>query len=197
MMAVRTMSLGGGLALASPVLASPALAAEPAGEAAKAEAKAETPACPEGDVCAARPQGVVEAMQAAGYRAVLKTSKKDGSLFIESATQGYGFEVDLMDCKADNAGCESLEFFASFTNDKAIDAEAISQWNRTKRYSTLATNKDGELTFSYDVTTVGGMRQANFADVLAWWDNMLGQFSKFLAEQPDRSAGKGKPKQGK
>jgi sterol desaturase/sphingolipid hydroxylase (fatty acid hydroxylase superfamily) len=44
------------------------------------------------------------------------------------------------------------------------------------------------LAVSYDVATIGGINQANFADIMAWWDTMLGEMRTFFAEDGDGGA---------
>ena len=47
----------------------------------------------------------------------------------------------------------------------------------------MAVNENGSLAFSYDVTTVGGLTKANFADVVDWWQVMLGQVRTYFSER--------------
>ena len=43
---------------------------------------------------------------------------------------------------------------------------------------------DGTLSITYDVTTVGGLNRENFADVVDWWNTMLGLAGKFFKAHP-------------
>ena len=47
----------------------------------------------------------------------------------------------------------------------------------------MAVNDNGTMAFTYDVTTVGGINRANFADVVDWWQVMLGKVRGFFTEQ--------------
>ncbi len=40
------------------------------------------------------------------------------------------------------------------------------------------------LSVNYDLSTIGGLNQKNFADVVEWWAFMLGQLNKFFDEHP-------------
>jgi hypothetical protein len=40
------------------------------------------------------------------------------------------------------------------------------------------------LSVNYDLSTIGGLNQKNFADVVEWWASMLGQLHKFFDEHP-------------
>ena len=44
--------------------------------------------------------------------------------------------------------------------------------------------KDDGLSVSYDVSTLGGLTQENFADVVDWWAVMLGELNAYFKAQP-------------
>ena len=101
---------------------------------------------------------------------------------IESAAAGYDFRINFNDCKSGKE-CRSLGFVVVFEDDGKNTPALANAWNRAKRFSQMAANENGTLAFSYDVTTVGGLTKANFADVVDWWQVMLGQMRTFFAEQ--------------
>lgn len=43
---------------------------------------------------------------------------------------------------------------------------------------------DKSLMLTYDVSTIGGLNQVNFADVVDWWQTMLGQARTFFNAHP-------------
>lgn len=51
-----------------------------------------------------------------------------------------------------------------------------------KRFAQMSVKDDKSMSLSYDVTTEGGINSANFADVIDWWQVMLGEASKFFAD---------------
>jgi hypothetical protein len=141
--------------------------------------------CAASMVCASAPQTVVSALQAAGYKAVLKKSTNTGNPMIESAAAGYDFRVYFYECEA-NKACGSLQFRTDFADDGGNSAALANLWNKEKRFSQMSFDaEDKSLSFSYDVTTVGGLNQKNFADVIDWWATMLGQLGAFFKAHPN------------
>jgi len=132
-------------------------------------------------VCASDPQSVVRALQKAGYKAELSKDAR-GDPKINSAANGYDFVVYFYDCK-DNVHCAALQFSVQFVDDGKNTPELANKWNKNKRFVQMAVTDDDDLTISYDVTTLGGLNQANFADVVDWWQTMLGELRRFFQEQ--------------
>jgi len=140
------------------------------------------PSCPAGLVCASNPQTVVSALQKLGYKALLGTSENSGNPKIDSSAAGYDYTIYFYDCRPEK-GCGSLGFTVVFEDDGTNTAKLANAWNRDNRFSQMAVNDNGTLAFTYDVTTVGGLNQANFADVVDWWQVMLGKVRGFFGEQ--------------
>ncbi len=166
--------------------AAPVARADPPESKAADKVAAKAPDCPASYVCAADPASVVNALQAQGYKAALKKGEKTGKPYISSAAGGYTFSIEFNDC-VDDAQCRTLGFYASFTNDHGLTPDVVNEWNHEKRFSTLAVDKDGDLSFTYDITTVGGLNQVNFAEAVNWWDTMLGDLDKFFAAHPGKA----------
>lgn len=137
--------------------------------------------CGKDQVCASRPQSVVDALQAAGYKASLTKSKATGNPMIESAASGYNYSIFFYECEK-NANCGSLQFQISFEDDGTNTPELANRWNRDKRFGQMSVSDEKTLALAYDVTTVGGLNQKNFADVIDWWSVMLGEAGKFFKE---------------
>jgi hypothetical protein len=137
-------------------------------------------ACPANTVCASDPQTVVAALTAAGYKAKLgKDSTGDPT--IESAASGYEFEVMFYGC-TEGKDCASLQFRSGWKADDVHTPEYANKWNVVKRFAQMSVKDDKSMSLSYDVTTEGGINKENFADVIDWWQVMLGEASKFFAE---------------
>ncbi|KKW92745.1 YbjN domain-containing protein [Sphingobium chungbukense] len=139
--------------------------------------------CGDGLVCASDPQSVVRALQAEGYKAALDKSKTTGNPLIESAANGYNFTIFFYECEQAKK-CGSLQFQLSFEDDGGNTPELANKWNKDKRFSQMSVWDDHSLALAYDVTTVGGLNQKNFADVIDWWAVMLGEAAKFFKENP-------------
>lgn len=164
---MRPIELAGrGAALAfAMALATPAAAAD------------EAP-CGPNLICATEPEKVAAAMRTAGYRAKIEKDS-EGDPAIASAASGYNFTVLFYGCEK-HIRCDSLQFRATFDKDAAITPSVVNEWNADRRFSQLALKPDGTLMISYDVTTIGGLTQPNFNDVLDWWATTSGELSKFL-----------------
>ena len=140
--------------------------------------------CGKNMVCANAPQTVVDALQAAGFKAALSKSKQTGNPMIESAASGFNFHVFFYECE-ENKNCASLQFSTSFNNDDGQNsADLANKWNSEKRFSQMSFDpSDKSLNFAYDVSTFGGLGKKNFADVIDWWETMLGQLPDFFKTQ--------------
>lgn len=140
--------------------------------------------CPASLICASNPQGVVASLQAQGYKAVLGKSDATGNPKITSAASGYDFTIFFYGCEA-GKDCSSLGFSVSFEDDGGNSMALANEWNKDKRFSAMSYDDDDKsLGLTYDVTTLGGLNQVNFADVVDWWQTMLGQARTFFNEHP-------------
>nr|WP_230207049.1 YbjN domain-containing protein [Novosphingobium sp. Gsoil 351] len=73
----------------------------------------------------------------------------------------------------------------TFAQDGTNSAALANEWNLKKRFSTMSFDpNDGTLAISYDFSTLGGLNKANFADVVDWWQTMMGEANKFFKEHP-------------
>lgn len=132
------------------------------------------------------PAQIVEAMKEAGFKAELKTNDQ-GEPFIKSAANGSPFSVEFYGCEGQK-GCQSFQFYSWYKKDPLYTLELVSEWNKLKRFLKLRIDQDGDLALSMDVSAVGKMTQANFADWIDWYQVMDGELDKFLSEKR-RAAG--------
>lgn len=146
-----------------------------------AHAKDDKP-CPAGAICASNPQTVVAALQAAGYKAQL-TKDNEGDTSVTSAAAGYDFDVLFYGCD-NHIKCDSLQFRLTFSPYENHTPDLANLWNREKRLLKAEARPDKRMVFNYDVSTVGGLTQANFTDTAEWWALMLGEVDKFFREHP-------------
>ena len=137
--------------------------------------------CPSGLLCAADPQGIVAALQAEGYQAKL-LSDSLGDPMIASSASGYDYNIEFYGCE-DHKACTSLRFIIWFKDDGTNTPQLANGWNKRKRFIQMAAQDDGRLTVAYDVSTLGGLNKANFADVVDWWQSMLGEVRTYVNEQ--------------
>ncbi|WP_294103884.1 YbjN domain-containing protein [Sphingomonas sp.] len=148
-------------------------------------------ACPSGLVCATNPKSVADALAAEGYRAKVDADNQ-GDPAISSASSGYNFDVLFYGC-VDHKRCDSLQFRATFEKNASSDVVQMNKWNRDRRFSQMAVRDDGTIILSYDVSTIGGLTKANFADVISWWSTILGEASKFFDSNSKDAPAPAKP----
>lgn len=142
--------------------------------------------CAKDLICASAPTGVAAQMMRAGYQALL-FKDGEGDPAVESAAGGYKFYVYFYGCE-NHTQCDSLQFYMSFAADPAHGSAAVDRWNRSKRFGQAALTKTGAFRVSYDLSTIGGVNQRNFGDVLEWWTSLIGGMDKFFAEDKPAAA---------
>jgi hypothetical protein len=138
----------------------------------------DTEPCVTGMVCASDPQTIVNALQEEGYKAKLGTDA-EGDPIVTSAASGYDFDILFYDCE-NHEQCASIQFRVSFSKDADNTPELANKWNLDSRVIQLAATSDQQLRGNYDVTTIGGINKRNFADILTWWQDTLGELRKFF-----------------
>ncbi len=124
--------------------------------------------------------GVAAALQEAGYKAVIKTGD-DGDPYIISSANGEEFTIDFYDCK--DKHCSSIAFSSFYKEDPMWTAALTNEWNAEKRFLRIGVDSKGRLREYLDVSTVGKLTQANFADLIDWYKSMDGALAKFIADK--------------
>ena len=128
----------------------------------------------DGLVLASDPQGVVSAMQALGYSATLGTDGA-GDPTIAGDLNGTQYNVYFYGCES-NANCQWLIFSAGFDMPNGSTPEVVNAWNQNNLVGQAYLDPEQDPFLNYFVTTTGGLTQANFADVVDWWELALGNF---------------------
>lgn len=126
--------------------------------------------------------GVATALQEAGYKAIIKQGD-DGDPYILSAANGEEFSVEFYDCK--DKHCTSIAFASFYKEDPLWTAALTNEWNATKRFLRIGVDSKGKLREYLDISTVGKMTQANFADYVSWYESMDAELGKFIAAKRD------------
>lgn len=145
-------------------------------------AAVDTAKCGAAMVCASKPETIVAALQAAGYKAKASVDST-GDPSIESAASGYRFDIYFYGCK-NHVDCSSLQFQISWGNDPIHTPALANEWNRKERFAQASIGDKHQFVVSYDVTTVGGINQKNFADTIDWWQTMLNDLQTFWRDHP-------------
>ena len=143
-----------------------------------AAAAKDTGLCPASMVCASYPEGVLRAVNGAGIAARLEQDAQ-GDPVVRGEAAGYKFDLFFYGCEGGKA-CDSLQFQVGFRKDAGVTGDLANRWNASKRFLQAGVRPNGDLVFSYDLTTVGGVSAANFGDILTWWEVMLGELPGFF-----------------
>jgi Putative bacterial sensory transduction regulator len=144
---------------------------------------AQTAAAPSGAITAADPASIVKALQAAGYRGSIKTNK-DGRPYVDSAANGSSFAIDLYNCEDNEKkiGCKTMLFSTWWKPEPHLSVALANRYNSKSMFGRAYINDKSELTLEMPVTTVGGINQANFEDLVDWWGVVDDEMEKLIAE---------------
>jgi hypothetical protein len=142
-----------------------------------AQAKDDQPCAPN-MVCASDPTTIISALQKAGYKAKL-TKDAVGDPEIDSAASGYSYSIYFYDC-VDHKQCAAIQFYASFEADPIYTEAFANKWNTDNRFLRARVGAKKELIFDHDVSTIGGLNQTNFADLLGWMESSLSEVNSYL-----------------
>lgn len=138
---------------------------------------------------ASNPAEMAAALRAAGYKAELKKDT-DGDPYIASAANGSNFEIDFYECK--EGKCTSFQFSTYYDADPLWTPALANDWNAHNRFLKVAVNDKGQLTENLYGSGVGKLTQANFADLVDWFQLMDNGLSKFIADKRAAAKSKGK-----
>ena len=138
-------------------------------------------ACAAAMVCASNPDTVMRAMERAGLKP-RKSVDNDGDPMIESDEGSFPFTVYFYGCEQ-HRNCDSLRFELVFRKEADNTPELANKWNAGQRFLQAAVKPDGRLVVAYDLATIGGLNERNFADVLDWWKSQLGELADFFRRE--------------
>lgn len=155
---------------------------------------AEEPPCGKGLICASKPETLVKGLQEAGYKAKLVTPN-DEDPYIETKMSGYSVNLILSDCEK-RRQCRTFSYRLNFVAEPVYTVDFANRWNNKYRFLQVYRLDDGRLGVNYDVTTVGGLNQANFTDLTESFDGTLGTLDQFIEEakqSAEKAASEAKP----
>jgi hypothetical protein len=116
-------------------------------------------------------------MQDAGYQAKIVT-EKNGQKTITSSTGGVRFHVGFYDCKSQR--CASIQFFAGFNTQGALNPVKMNEWNRSKRWARGYVDQVNDPWIEMDVDLSPGGTYEILNDEFAIWRNTLNNFNGFI-----------------
>jgi hypothetical protein len=116
-------------------------------------------------------------MRDAGYKAVIKTDSSNLS-YIESKASGLVFEVNFYGCDGEPARCLQIQFRASFGTSPDQQKKAL-QYNVDKVFG-RAYNSEDSTYIEHPMHINGGVTGDYFKNNLELWDNVLGEFARYI-----------------
>lgn len=130
------------------------------------------------NVSATSPQGVVAALQNAGYKATL-SKDSTGDPLISSSSGGSNFSVFFFGCTK-NVDCRTIQFFAGYSDRKPTLSQ-MNDWNSKKRFARAYIADSGNARIEMDVDLDdGGMSAKLFEDNLEFWVAVMAAFEKHI-----------------
>ncbi|MEN3746889.1 YbjN domain-containing protein [Sphingomonas sp. HF-S3] len=125
------------------------------------------------------PEKVAQALQGAGYKALLK-KRDDGGAYIESAASGSGFSIEFW---CEGSECKSMQFYTWYKKRDWFNTDFANRWNAKYRFVKVAIDADGDLSVYMDISLVGRMSSAHFGDILDWWSVMSDDVGTFIDDE--------------
>lgn len=128
------------------------------------------------------PQAVIGVAQQFGT-AYFEPPDSEGRPAIAGTIDGLNYGVLFYGCEG-NVGCDSLQFYASFTGYEN-SLEFINSWNYDKRFASAYRRPDGSVVLSYDVNIDFGVTATNVEDTFDIWSILMGQFMDRINGVPE------------
>ena len=127
---------------------------------------------------AARPDSVVAALQAAGYKAVLERDSA-GDPKVTSAASGTQFTIFFYGCESHTA-CKSLQLYAGYSMKTKPAVGKMNEWNLGNRFGSAFIDKEGDPNLQWDIVTQGGLSARLFGQIVDRWSSAMGGFQTFI-----------------
>lgn len=130
-------------------------------------------------VVATNPGTIIQALQSAGYRAVLGRDEQ-GNPKIDTTAGGTNFVVYFFDC-TNGRDCRAIQFHSSYETT-APALETVNRWNRDYRYARAFVTADNNPALELDINldAGGGMSRRLFLDNLDLYVSLLPQFERLI-----------------
>jgi Putative bacterial sensory transduction regulator len=122
-----------------------------------------------------------DAMQQVGYRVELVADRPDAP-YLRSATGGIPFEVRFINrMPGGGEGYVDVSFIAALRIQSETPLALVNDWNNTRRFGRLRWAQNVAV-LDMDVSTLGGLTQANLQAQIAIWDQLLQDVVPFLRD---------------
>lgn len=130
------------------------------------------------NITAANPQGVVQLLEAQGFKASLQ-AEPDADPVIYSEVGGTPFAVFFFDCAA-HKRCKTVQFYAGFRHG-GVSFERINAWNARNRFGRAYIDDEGDPRMEMDVNLdPGGVNPGLFRETLDTWTGLVAAFKDHI-----------------
>jgi hypothetical protein len=131
------------------------------------------------DLSSRNPDGIVAAMQAAGWQARLETTQS-GKPVVRSSTGGLNFSVYFDSCNSKNRDCTVLYFNSGFDLANGVDPALLNDWNYNKLVGRAYMDEERDPFLDYVIIGEGGLRPENFRAILDRWAGALDDYARHV-----------------
>lgn len=127
--------------------------------------------------------GLVAALQRAGFTAEVKTQGREVTVLGRIDT--LPFQAFLGNCSPSGGGCTDIELYAGFSGGQKIPLERINGWNARTRYARAYLDEDGDPALQMDLSLQGGISADSLRGHLQTWGMALETYAAFITSRPD------------
>ena len=121
---------------------------------------------------------MVAALEKDGFK--VKMSEDDqGDPLIESTDEDEPFTVHFYRCN-DHHECDAIQFVSGWNLTDGITLAKIEAWNQNKVWGQAYRDDKNDPWIALAVNLKGGVSEANFADTVDGWRNIMRDFEKHI-----------------
>lgn len=122
--------------------------------------------------------GLVAALQRAGFTGDVKTEGRDS--FVLARLETIPFQAFLAGCQPSGGGCTAIELYAGFSGTARIPLERINGWNARTPFARAFLDEDRDPSLVMNINLDGGVSPDNLKAQLEMWGEALETYSLFL-----------------
>ena len=161
------------LTTALPAMAADTSAPAPEGDAAATTAAADCPPLYDGLTL----DETVQLIRDAGYKAQIAGEPDDP--YIESKASGRNFDIYFYNCEGEPKRCVQLMFQIRLSTTKEQQAKAL-EYDLKKVFGRAYSDDEDTTYLDYALHLNGGVTAAYFTNNLELWDNVVGEFVRYI-----------------
>lgn len=141
------------------------------------------------------PSRIAGLMKDNGYRAKIEITVEDGvnNYTIVSGAGGSDFWIEFYDCTDMAENCEKMRFYVGYSfegerPDTKMLLDTLNVWN-FERFSKAFMDPEDDPFIEFTVISSHGISDANFIEVLEWFNKESGTFETAIGWESDDTIG--------